>query len=113
MSPTFPHPTPAFPPTSLHKWDYPTAGPAWLELQDEDGNWYYYNQETDEASWDAPADWHQVPGTPVHEHIRKGGGEKPRIKRGISKGGGIKKGGGHVQPQRDDTARTNSDNGVK
>ena len=91
---TFPHPTPAFPPTSLHKWDYPTAGPAWLELQDEDGNWYYYNQETDEASWDAPADWHQVPGTPVHEHIRKGGGEKPRIKRGISKGGGIKKGGG-------------------
>lgn len=41
-----------------------TYGPSnardWCELQDDDGNIYYYNKRTGESSWEPPNGWFQV-----------------------------------------------------
>ena len=41
-----------------------TYGPAsardWCELQDEEGNYYYYNKRSGESSWEPPSGWFQV-----------------------------------------------------
>ena len=32
------------------------AGTKWLKLKDEEGDFYYYNEETEVTQWDTPAD---------------------------------------------------------